>query len=92
MSCNNAKWERNDKRTTGKGDQVLIKVLLEAFERGKLISARKVRNVVGVVYCVRALLKGHDGAVSEDDSEEGGGEGDATEHRVPGAPAWQCLS
>jgi hypothetical protein len=51
----------NDKRTTGKGNQVLVKVLLEALERGQTISACKVRKVVGVVYCVRALLPRHGG-------------------------------
>lgn len=39
----------NDKRTTGKGNQVFVKVFLEALERGQTISTRKVRKVVGVV-------------------------------------------
>ena len=50
-----------NKRTTGKANYVLVKVLLEALERGQSIFSRKVRKVVGVVYCVRALLKRHDG-------------------------------
>ena len=55
--------ETIDKRTTSKGNQVLVKVLLEALERGQAISARKIRKVVGVVYrlSVLPLLPRHDG-------------------------------
>jgi hypothetical protein len=50
-----------DKRTTGKGNQILAIVLLEALEGGQAIPACKVRKVVGMVYSVRALLPRHDG-------------------------------
>jgi hypothetical protein len=72
VSCDNGKHTgTNDKRTTGKGNQVLVKVLLE---RGQTISARKVRKAVGVVYSDRALLprKNMTVAVSKDDNEEMG--------------------
>ena len=53
-----------DGRTPGKADQVFVlKVFLEALEWGETVSAREIREMVGVVYGVStgSLLRRHDG-------------------------------
>jgi hypothetical protein len=54
-----------DARTTGKGNQVLIKVFLEGLEGGGGISAGIVRDMVGVIQGLSTspLLRRHDGCL-----------------------------